>query len=246
MNQSNQTDKEILSAQYLLNEDKYAEAEASVNLLLKTTNLNSLTQFQLEQIANIYLQTGNFNTAREIYLKNNDFSGAAFSLIFLQELDKAKEYLKNSDESPLSNWCGFLIEIFEKRLIIKTWPSFLGTRHFLQTTAFLLLKLKNKNYFLLLIKNLKNLLDINLDSEKYISLAYWNYGDKDQAILRINNSIKRNPSDPEAYMILGKICLEKNMLHEALEAFENTILLIPEHKPALKSIEEIKLRLKNH
>ena len=243
MDQNNQTDKEISRAQRLLNEDKDAEAEDIVNLLLKTVNLNSLTQFQLEQIANIYLQIGNFNAARNIYLKNSDLCGGAFSSIFLQDLNKAKEYLKSADESPLKNWCGFLIEIFENQLIIKSWPSFLGTRHFLESTTFLLLKSNNKNYLSLLIKNLKNLLEINLDSEKYISLAYRNYGDKDNAILYIKNSVKRNPYDPEAHMLLGRICLDKNMLHEALEAFENTRLLMPEHKPAIQLIEEVESRL---
>ena len=93
-------------------------------------------------------------------------------------------------------------------------------------------------------KKLNKLLGINIDSEKFIGYAYHNFGDLDNALSILQKVVKENPYDAEIHFVIGKIYFKKNMFHEALEALQNTRLLLPEHMPAIKLIEKIELMLK--
>ena len=234
----NSTDKEICKAFKFINEDKFNEAEEIIENLLKDSQTLKSVQFQ--NIADICLTLGKFELAGNTYIKANNFSGVAFSFIFQKEIEKAKEILINTPDSPAKFWCMFLTELFSPNKNIKTWPSFLEIRHFMELTVYLLLKSKNQDYITLLIKNLKRLLDINLDSEKFIGYAYFHFGDLNGALSFLNNSIKRNSRDGEIYFVLGKLYLQKGSTHDALTMLENAHLLLPDHAPTKELLEKTK------
>ena len=234
----NSTDEQISKAFKFINEDKFNEAKETIENLLKDPQKLQAIQFQ--NIADICLILGEFELARNTYNKAENLSGVALSLILQKEIEKAKEVLTKTPDSPAKFWCTFLTELFSQNKNIKTWPSFLEIRHFMELTVYLLLKSKNQDYITLLIKNLKKLLDINLDSEKHIGYAYFHFGDLNSALSFLNNSIKRNSQDGEIYFVLGKLYLQKGSPHDALAMLENARLLLPDHVPTRELLERVK------
>lgn len=245
MPDSTPIDEQIFKAVKFINEDKSNEAEETIESLLKNPETEKLLKTKhFQNIADVYLILGKFELARNTYLKADNPAGTAFSSLFLKEIQKAKELLSNTPDSPAKFWCLFLIDIFTENKNIQRYPGFFEIRHFLEITIYLLLKSKNQYYIDLILKSLKKLLDKNLDSEKYIGLAYFHFGDLDNAITFLNNSIKRNVYDGEIYLILGKLYLEKRSVHEAVCMLENAVLCLPEHIPSKELLEKAKSMLK--
>ena len=234
-------DKEISKAFKFVNEDKFDEAGKIIEKIL---NYNQdLKSNQLQNIADICLVLGKFELARNTYIKANNLAGVAFSFILLKEIQKAKEVLITIPNSPAKFWCEFLTELFSENTNIQKWPHFFTIRQFLELTVYLLLRAKNQHYINLIIKNLNKLLDINLDSEKYIGYAYFHFGDLDNALFILNNAIKRSPYDGEIYFMLGKLYLQKGSPHDALAMLENAHLFLPEHTPTKELLEKTKSTL---
>ena len=233
--------EEISKAFKFVNEDRFNEAEQVIEDLLKNSQIKEkLKTNQLQNIADICLSLGKFELARNIYIKANNLPGVAFSLILLKEIQKAKEVLISALDSPAKFWCEFLAELFSEKKSIKKWPSFFEIRHFIELTVYLLLKSKNQSYINVLLKNLNKLLDINLDSEKLIGYAYFHFGDLENALCLLNNSIKRNPYDGEIYFVLGKLHLQKGSVHDALAMLENAHLFLPDHAPTKELLDKTK------
>ena len=238
MHDSDAVDKEISKAFKFVNEDKFNEAEQIIENLLKDSQCFKTNHFQ--NIADICLILGKFELAGNTYNKADNPAGTAFSLILQKEIQKAKEVLINTSNSPAKFWCEFLTELFSESKNIKKWPPFFTIRQFLELTVYLLSRSKNQHYISLLIKSLNKLLDINLDSEKFIGYAYFHSGDLENALLFLNNAIKRNPYDGEIYFILGKLYLQKGSPHDALAMLKNASLYLPDHAPTKELLERTK------
>ena len=231
-------DKEISKAFKFINEDKFNKAEEVIHALLSNSKDLKLNQFQ--NIADISLTLGKFEQARNTYIKANNLPGVALSFILQKEIQKAKEILVNTPDSPAKFWCRFLTELFSEEKNIRRWPAFFETRNFLELTVYLLLKSNNQKYINLLVKNLNKLLNINLDSEKFIGYAYFHFGDMENALLFLNNSIKRNAYDGEVFFVLGQLYLKKGSPLDALKMLENAQLLLPDHTPTKELLEKTK------
>ncbi len=237
-------DKEISKAFKFINEDKFKEAEQTIEGLLKEQETEeNLKANHLQNIADICLILGKFELARNMYIKANNLAGAAFSFILLKEIQKAKEVLVNTPDSPAKFWCEFLVDLFSEKNNIQKYPSFFEIRHFLELTVYLLLRSKNQHYINLIVKNLNKLLKINLDSEKFIGYAYFHFGDLENALSLLTNSIKKNQYDGEIYFMLGKLYLQKGSAHDALAMLENARLFLPDHAPTRDLLEKIKSTL---
>lgn len=230
--------EQISTAFKFINEDKFDNAEQVIeNLLNISKNLNTR---HFQNIADIYLTIGKFELAKNIYIKADNLAGAAFSLILLKEIQKAKEILINTPDSPAKLWCEFLIELFTENKNIHNCPSFFTIRQFLELTVYLLLRSNNQYYIKLLIKNLNKLRSINSDSEKFIGYAHFYSGDLDSAIFFLNNSIQRNAYDGEIYFMLGKVYLQKGSINDALAMLESAHLLLPDHAPTKELLDKTK------
>lgn len=238
MHEVNSVDKEISKAFKFVNEDRFNEAEQIIENLLK--DLQNFKTNQFQNIADICLTLGKFEPARNMYIKANNLAGIAFSLILLKEIQKARKVLVNTPDSPAKFWCEFLAELFTEEDITRKYPSFFEIRHFLELTVYLLLRSKNQHYINLIIKNLNKLLEINLDSEKLIGYAYFHFGDLENALSLLNNSIQRNQYDGEIYFVLGKLYLQKGSAHDALAMLENAQLFLPDHAPTKELLERTK------
>ncbi len=235
-------DNEISKAFKFVNENKLDEAKQSLDTILKTQESLQTNQFQ--NIADIYLIIGEFKIAGDMYIKANNLTGHAFTLILLKKIEEAKEALILTEDSQAKLWCEFLIELFTEKNNIQKWPGYFTIRHFLESTFYLLLKSTNEGYINLLIKISNELLDINPDSEKYIGYAYVNFEDLHSATPFLERALKRNSYDGEIYFVLGKALFNKGLLPNALAMLENARLLLPEHMPTKMLLEEVKASLK--
>ena len=234
----------IFNSLKFISEEKYQEASDNVESILNNNNyVCELNTYHWQCIADIYLALGRFETAKDAYFKANNMVGVAFTLILMGSLDDANSYLQKVNKSPAKMWCEFLIDIFTEKPRIKSWPSFLQIRHFLEFTVYYLLLSKQYIFIDLLVKSLKKLLDLNMDSEKYIGYAYLSYGDVDQALKYMNSSIKRNKLDGELYFMLGKAHIMKNNFQGALSMLENAKSLLPNHYPTRLLLEHVKQKL---
>lgn len=243
--QSN-VDDLLFKAFNLISSDKNDEANQIIEFILNDNKtVEKLNPSHWQNVGDICLSIGKFDLALVAYIKANNQAAHAFTLIILKKLDDARNLLNCINQSPLTLWCDFLIGIFSKKACIK-WPTFLFIRHFLEFTIYQLLLSNNQNYIHLLLDKLNKLLEINLDSEKYIGYAYFHFGLLDAAINHLNNSIKRNEFDGEIYFYLGQIYLQKNQPHEALAMLENAKLFMPQHLPTKELFEKTKDFLSNN
>ncbi len=234
-------DKKISKAFNFINEDKFNKAEQIIEDLLNASKLKeNLKTRHFQNIADICLTLGKFDLARDIYVKADNPSGAAFALIILKEIQEAKKILLSSPDSAAKFWCEFLIELFSGNKDIHESPSFFTIRNFLELTVYSLLRAGNQDYIKLLIEHLNKLLDINQDSEKFIGYAYFHFGDLDRAVSFLNSAIKRNSYDGEIYFTLGQLYLQKGSVYGALAMLENAHLLLPDHAPTKELLDKTK------
>ncbi len=235
----NQVDKLINKAFALINEDKNTEAIEIVNAILKN---NVLQTEQLQFIADIYLAVGDFDKASICFQKTGNLQSSAFALIMSDKPNEAKALLDISESAPVTLWCNFLYDVFSSKAI-RQWPSFLGIRHFMELTVYSLLLSKKTHLINLLFKRTNKLLDINIDTEKYIGYAYYHYGDIDQSIKFLKTSLRRNRTDGEIYFTLGQIYNSRNDLKEALSMLENAKTFMPNHYPTNELLKKVKEKL---
>ena len=223
--------KIIFNILRLINEDKYIEANKLIEEILKNNNSDKeFDENDLQYFASCLLACRRFDLAVLFFAKANNFSSAAFVEIIRGNLKEAQQLLHKKDESSVNSWCKFLIEVFNKSLLVRS-PSFFQIRNFLETTIYYLLLAKNTSFINLLLKKLTKLLETNPDAEKYIAYAYHHFGDEDEAIKLLNNSLKRNPYDGEIYFCLAQIYVQRNLLQDAMAMLENANLFLPEHMP---------------
>ncbi len=240
MHDQSYVDDQISKAVKFVNEDKFNEAEQIVESLVANQDLKDFIKLShLQNIAEIYLSLGKFKLAANTYLMTDNPAGTAFSYVLLKEIDKAKQILATTPDSPAKFWCQYLCELFSGHSV-KNYPSFLEIRHFLEVTVYLLLRSNNQPYINLIIKNLKKLLDINVDSEKLVGYAYFHFGDLNNAELLLKNSVKRSAYDGEVFFMLGKLYLQKGLVSNALSMLENSSLLLPEHYPTQELLKKVK------
>ncbi len=242
MNDFTDISSEINFTLKLTNEGKSIEAYNLIQDLVKNKE-NLLNNENWKLIGHLSLALGNVQLAKVAYTKSNNLESLSFVQILLNELDNAKDILSNLNESPASLWCNYLIELFLKKQKITKMPTFFIIRHFMEFTVYYLLLSKNQMYLDLLVNNIGKLLPINTDSEKLIGYAYLNYGDLDNAVRFLNNSLKREKFDGEAYYKLGKIYYMKGLYQDSLAMLHNAQIILPEHYPAKELMEKVLLKL---
>lgn len=232
--------EKIFTALQLVNEDKYDEALEIIQSIIGNPELlEKVTPVHWQNIGDIYLMVCDFTNAKEAYIKANNNIGIAFTLVFTKQLNEAKKVIKSLPDSPPKKWCNFLIGLFDGATWIQ-WPTFLEIRNFMELTIYLLLKTENQTYLNQILKNLKRLLDINLDSEKLIGYAFFHSGKSEEATTFLFNSLQRNSYDGEAYLVLGKLFMQKGLMRDAMAMLENAKMLIPEHEPTIELLEKVK------
>ena len=146
----------ISKAFSLVNEDKNKEAFEIVNAISSDKYVNNLNKDHFQAIGDIYLSLGQFELAKDFYLKAENPEAASLALIVLDNLDEASKLLLKCPKSPPSTWCNFLIDVFNEKAI-KQWPSFLEIRHFMELTVYSLLLGKRHYFISLLLKRLNRL-----------------------------------------------------------------------------------------
>ena len=226
--------EEIFVALKHLDRGEEIKAKEVVTKILQDKN----DETNLQYIAYIYLILGQFSIARDTYLKAKSKDGEMLSSIFLQDLQRASKLIKNLEDSPSKSWGIYLLNIFQKDKKQSTNLTFLTVRNFLEMTIYLLLKSQNHYYLELLLKDLDNLTEINIDSEKYVGSAYYNFRDYKSAVQFLTNAAQKNPYDGEIFFILGKVYLALNLPFEALDMLQNARLLLGEHYPTKVLIEK--------
>lgn len=238
---STEIDKLIFRSLAFINENKNDEAHHTIlSILNNNTQIEKLNTNHWEFIAGISLAVNDLEFAKRAFNKSNNKPGASFVLVLQNKIQEASLVLKDTNKSPASIWCNFLIDLFSKKLFIREWPSFLIVRHFLEFTVYNLLYTKNHEYLDILLKKLSKLTDINLDSEKLVGCAYYHYGDLERSIMFLNNAVKRNQFDGEIFFVLGQVYRTKNMLYDSLAMLENAKLLLPKHSPSEELYEKVR------
>lgn len=243
----------------MTNKDKMNELDCLLNEAFKLVSSNDKSQleavlakifnsvqflyevkpYQWEYIANICLNLGKFSLSKSSFIRANNLSGASYVSLIQGNLNEAKETLIRANESPAKLWCEFLIDIYSGKNLDIRYPSFLGIRHFLETTIYYSLLAKNNILIQLIKDKLNQLLEINIEALKFIGNAYLNFGDLDSALLIYKDSILKNQFDAEVYYFKAKIFYEKNDLENAMSMLDTAIFLMPEHALSKKLRNEI-------
>ena len=237
-------DNEIFSALNFISSDKNKDAQDLIKSILNNKSyIGLINEGHWQFIGDIYLACGEFEAAKDAYTKSNNLAALAFVLILTGDVVEANKIITNLTSSPVKAWCVFLTEINSGERVNK-YPGYLLIRHFLEMTVYYLLLAKNHNLIQLTLKHLNKLLNINFDSEKFIGYAYFNFGDLDQALVFLNNSLKRNQMDGEVYFMLGKLYYSKDDYKGALDMLENAEILLPEHVPTKDLIDKVKNKVK--
>lgn len=231
----------IFNALKLLGDDRYEESKTIIETIIDNKSyLEKMKPHHWQYIADIYLSMGKIEDAESAYNKANNKVGVAFTLILKKTLNDANTVLSQTNMSPAKIWCLFLVDLFlHKRKTGKT-PSFLIIRHFLEFTTYSLLLTKNNDYLDVLLNNLKKLLEVNIDSEKMIGTAFYNFGEISKAKELFKNSIKHNQFDGENYFLLGRLYYAENDLYSSLSMLENARLFLPNHLPTEELYEKVK------
>lgn len=232
MDENKDVENVLNEALELVNHCNYARASNLVKGVISQENsLKKLNSFQLQELAGVLLLSGEYDLACSTFRMSGNLAGEAFIKVILGQVDEAKKIIQEVPDSPAKNWCKFLIEVFSKNLFIKTWPTFLQIRHFMEITVYYLLATKNIVFLELLLSKLNKLLNINVDTEKFVGYAFFHFGKNKEAADILMKSLKRNQYDGEIYYVLGLIYDEEGLYNESLSMLENANLLLPDHYP---------------
>ena len=241
MDNLTKTNKLLLDGLKLANEDKTNEALKNIQCLFQKNDLN---EKDYELIAAILMMSGDFDQAAFMFSKAANYTSMAFLNIIKGDINKAKEFLNKSPGSSLFYWCRFLIDLFTDKLFLRRSPSLLQIRHYLEITIYYLLIANNKLFIDILKSETKNLIKLNIDTEKFIGYAYFHFGDLDTAVKYLNQAIQRNQYDGETYYVLANVYVKKKEYYLAAAMLENAGLLLPEHNPTKLLKEKVAKKLK--
>lgn len=231
----------IFNALKLLSNDRYDESKTIIESILNNkSHLEKMNERHWQYIADIYLSIGEISPAKSAYSKANNKVGIAFTLILEKNLQEAVAVLAQANMSSAKIWCTFLTGLFLHNRNVKNIPSFLIIRHFLEFTAYSLLSAINNDYLDILLNNLNKLLEVNIDSEKLIGSAFYNFGDFKKAKELFKHSMKHNQFDGENYFLLGRLYYVENDLYNSLSMLENARLFLPNHLPTEELYEKVK------
>ena len=238
--------KKIYELLKLVDSEKYNEAQDLIKFILNNNDYFALINSNHWQyIGDVYLACGEFQLAKNAYIKANNALSEAFVSILTGDIESAKKLLMNAKPSPASNWCRFLISVFSGTNRFVSPPSFLTIRHFLEMTVYYLLLACNHKYLELLLKSLNKLMDVNLDSEKLVGYAYFHFGDLVKSSDFLYSALKKNDMDGEIYYMLGRLYVFKEEYGRALNMLEKARLLLDDHAPTKELIEIVKTKIKD-
>ena len=247
MNEESEINKLVFKALILVNSDNNSEAEELVlSILNNNSQIEKLNCDHWQYIGDICITIARFDLALKAYLKANNLIAVAFTHLMLNNLEQARDILKNSSESVAYLWCRFLLELFTTKGNVIHWPGLLSIRQFLEITAYYLLLADNNEGIQLLLGKLNKLIEINSESEKYIGYAYYHLGKYEEAIKLLNSTIKINQFDGEPYLFLGKIYEKQGKNVEALNMYVNAKILLPSHYPVEELVNKIKAQIFGH
>lgn len=233
-------DELVVKALNHVNSDDYDSAVNTVQIILNNNEyLNKLNKKHWEIIGSVYLASGRFDLSWHSFSKAGSRIGISFLMILMNKLDDATKELLNTNDSPFKRWCIFLVELFSGKRV-DNWTTFLEIRHFLEFTVYYLLLIKNQEFIDKILSVVNKLTYINSDSEKYIAYAYFNFGRINEAITMLNNVLRRDKYDGEAYYKLGEIYLSLNQKKQAIEMLEKAKIFFPSHIPLNTLLSRLK------
>lgn len=173
-----------------------------------------------------------YNSARALFIKRNDYYGAGLCSLLLKDVIRAQKYWKmNKKECFASSW-GLC---FLKYIDLKTSaePTFFQTRAFLE--VYLNLLFENN-----LIEWAENVLSCsdsiarsNPETYKFIARALFANGYFSLSCVFCKKSLRLFYADPEAFLILSQCQFLTNNLGDAIDSVNRIVDMVPDYYPAL-------------
>ena len=189
-------------------------------------------------LAMCYLESGKYEEAKDIYLSFNANYQAGYCNILRGNLEEAKKCWVNCSQSEVKHWSRCL----ETMLLghIDFIPTFLNIRNHLETDLGYLLRAKQEYFCNNIMRLADDLIQINLESYKFIGRSLLNNGYEHVSVNYLLKSRDILPNDPEIYYHLGQYSLQVGAISEAETMFNHCLLISPSYSPASDRLKEIK------
>lgn len=230
--------KRIISkAHELLIKDN--DCQAAINYLENIINTGETKDIGVSYwLALSYLESGHYAKARDFYLTFDAFYHAGYCEVLMGNLPAAEELWKKCRDSEVKYWSDCFKSLL--RGFMGYVPTFLGIRNHLEVDLGYLLRANQSKYAENIISLVDELLQINLESYKFVGKALLNNGYVNLAAKYLLEGQKILPNDPEIYYHLGLYSLQVNAPAEARNMFKHCILISPAYTPAKDRLRELK------
>ena len=227
------TNKEYIEIHNTIYKKKnYKKAIEALNSskVLKQTNYQRL-------LAEALFYAGNFPESAIIFnnLKMNYHLGLCY--LFLGDYKTAQSIWKETTASPAQNWSLFFCELLTNN--IKTPPSFLQIRTFLERDLNLFLKFKKTLYIQTIIDYSEILADINPETNKIIAKTFLYNNYPNYAKEYFVRAFDFTTQDAELYYLCGIYNEMINDIPEAQKCLKQAILLNDNYVPAKLLLEKL-------
>ncbi|MCQ2789939.1 MAG: hypothetical protein MJ229_06140 [bacterium] len=181
----------------------------------------------------------NGNYQVEKFFKSNNFTlEYAYCQFFKGDLSNAiKEFQKISDTDIRADWAIKLIDIINHN--IKSFPSYLQVRNFLEVDINLLLLAKKPEYIEEIINSSDFLYSINNEAYKLIGRTMFNNEFLDIALFYLLKAKNNFFKDPETHFLLATCYLQKGTNDLAIKSLKNCLDILPNYLPAQKLLKKI-------
>lgn len=197
----------------------------------------------LQLYAESSLELGDFRSAIESFDKAELKAQAAFVLILDGEIAAARELYKQSPDSLAKHWGVFLCDLLDVNVDSISTPGFLTFRLFFESTMTYILKFNLEKYLASFITNAGELSSYFPEFYKCIGSAYMAIKNYDKAEEFYLVAKEFSSQDAEVYYKYGELLTVLDKKQEAINCFERTLELLPEHISSIKYIEKLKAQI---
>jgi tetratricopeptide (TPR) repeat protein len=216
------------------------DAETALKLLhpLQYKPLSASQQRAMWDLAALaYRQQRRFDLAYQIYLREENPFLAGYCLLLAGEVNSIGQYWTPLLERRPNHWCATLWGLVTGRLML--WPTFLQIRNFLEADIASLIHAQQ----FLMLENLltvgENLVQINMETPKYMGRAMMNAGWLDRAEPYFMQAQKLLPQDPEIYFHLAQLRQRQGQTEELPLLLKQCLMIIPGYVPAKKMLASL-------
>lgn len=209
-----------------------------------TTPQDSEQQFLVKDLtALIYLETGNYRKAAEIYRELENMYSEGFCELLLGNEDRTRELWDKAPESAAREWGKCLLNFIHLKK--GSIPTFLQIRNHLETDLGYFLQAEQHQYAENLIKNDNLFITINLESYKLIGRTLLIYGFMNPAKKALLKSLETIPDDAETLYFLGQYNYLTGFYRESKKILEKSLEKNSSYVPARNLLRKLQLKMNN-